>query len=425
MLERIVKTLEKLEIATWRVTRVESHTAELYFIRKRLDMPRIKQLTEYKAEVFRDFEKDGKALRGTMDVMLTSDMTDGEISEKLQEAYAAARYTGNPVYELADPVQAPCVTCTTALAALTPEEAAERMAEAMFSADTAEDAFLNSAELFVTKTNVHILAGNGLDVAYDKATVWGEMVAQCVTPCDVEQYRGFAYDDLNTDALREKALEAIADVRARACTTEMPKSGKYDVLLTGEHIRTVLDYYQDRSGVGMVYPGYSDWKPGSPAQGEEINGEKLNLTLVPTDPFSDEGIPMRRRTLLENGTLKTIHGPTRLCRYLQVEPTGTYEKICCDNGTAPYAGMTEANVLEPISFSDFQMDSMDGHFKGEIRLARLHLGNGRVKYVTGGSINGSLPEGQRDLVFSLERYEDSRYSGPKAMKVRGVMVAGA
>ena len=90
----------------------------------------------------------------------------------------------------------------------------------------------------------------------------------------------------------------------------------------------------------------------------------------------------------------------------------------------PLGEMRKAGVLEPISFSDFQMDYMDGHFKGEIRLALLYKEDGTVEELTGGSINGSLLDVQEHLRFSLEKYEDRSYEGPLAVLIPSVAVAG-
>ena len=76
-----------------------------------------------------------------------------------------------------------------------------------------------------------------------------------------------------------------------------------------------------------------------------------------------------------------------------------------------------------MSFSDFQMDDFSGHFGGEIRLAFLFEG-GKMRPVTGGSVNGSILESQGRMVFSRERYRNEEYEGPFAVRIEGVKVAG-
>ena len=91
-------------------------------------------------------------------------------------------------------------------------------------------------------------------------------------------------------------------------------------LLCGDQLPEVLSYYSERAFAGMIYPHYSDWKAGDMVQ-KTGKGEKLDLDLLATEPFSPEGIPMKDRPLLRRGVLKTIFGTNRFCRYLGVEPT--------------------------------------------------------------------------------------------------------
>ena len=76
-----------------------------------------------------------------------------------------------------------------------------------------------------------------------------------------------------------------------------------------------------------------------------------------------------------------------------------------------------------MTFSDFQLDVMSGHFGGEIRLAYL-IEDGKVTPVTGGSVNGSILEAQKDLTFSTQRYVTAKYDGPYAMRLKDVSIAG-
>ena len=172
----------------------------------------------------------------------------------------------------------------------------------------------------------------------------------------------------------------------------------------------------------MVYARYSTWQRGETVQGETA-GEGVELTLRATAPYSAEGIPMADLPLLHGGRLLAYHGPNRFCRYLEVQPTGSYEKMSCANGSLPFAQLKQGPCLWAVDFSDFQMDAMSGHFGGEIRLAYL-IEDGKVTPVTGGSVNGSILEAQKDLAFSTERYLTARYDGPYALRLRGVSVAG-
>lgn len=419
MITRIQNALNRCGITLWRINETVEETAELFFVKKELDTRRIKDVRKYEVTVFRDVE--GK--RGFTEVELISSMEEPEMDEALKGAYYAAQFAANPTFELANAVKAPMVEAKGELATAPLAESAGKMAKALFAPDTHADAFVNSAEVFVSRKQVHILSSEGTDVSYANARVNGEFVVQCREPEDVELHNQFAYDSLEEAALSAKVDEALSFVRDRAHAQKVLKSGKYDLLLTGDNVAEVLGYYTSRSAAAMVYAHYSTWKPGEDVQGEST-GERLNLKLCATEPYSGEGIPMVDRPLLEGGKLQMYHGANRFCRYLGIEPTGNYEKMSSDNGTIPFEEMKKGPVLWAVTFSDFQMNVMTGTFGGEIRLAYL-IEDGKVTPVTGGSVNGSLLEGQKDLTFSTDRYVSSRYDGPYAVRVKNVNVAGA
>ena len=299
------------------------------------------------------------------------------------------------------------------------------MAAALFREDKADDAFINSAEIFVTRNDVRIITSAGTDVSYTSCRVEGEFVVQCVSPEDVEMYHSFSYDCLAADELAQKAAEAIATVRDRSAAKENPRGGQYTVLLSGNYVRELLGFYADRAEAYYVYPGYSDYSVGAKVQGDAPAGELISITGCAVEPYSEEGIPMTDRAIISDGQVQLIHGSTRFCRYLGTEPTGSYSKISCSNGSLSFEDMKKAGrCLYVVSMSDFQTDSLSGRFGGEIRLAYLYE-DGKVTLLTGGSINGSLLECQQDIAFSTERYSSATYDGPFAVMLKGVNVAGS
>ncbi len=426
MIERIRSALERCGISLWRINERVDETTELFFVKKQLDTRRTKDVRKYEVTVFRDVEaKDGgKPGRGFTSIPVLPSMDGRQLEEELKGAYYAAQFAANPYFDLPDPVQAPMVEEAGELAQAPLARSAGKMARALFGPDVHEDAFVNSAELFVWRVRRRILSSEGTDVSFVNSGVDGEFVVQCREPEDVEIHNQFEYGALAEEALSAKVAEALTFVRDRARAKKVLKSGKYDLILSGNAVMEVLSYYRDRSAAGMVYPKYSTWKPGDDVQGE-TGGERLALTLRALHPYSPEGIPTEEDLpLLEDGKLLAWHGPNRLCRYLGVKPTGNYQKIACGNGTVPFEELKKGPCLWAVTFSDFQMDAMSGHFGGEIRLAYLIEADGTVTPVTGGSVNGSILEAQKDLTFSADRYLTAWYDGPYAVRLSGVSVAG-
>ena len=418
MIDRIRRALAEIGAEHYLIRQSREEASELFFIRARRDMTRIKDVTRVSVTVYRDFEAGGKRMRGESEANLFPGMAEGELRAALQTAYDAAAHVKNPWFELADPATGDAGEQETDLTA-----AANALAAALFQSD-AQDAFVNSAEIFAIRRTVRIATSRGTDARYVRHIFKGEFVAQCVQPTDVELYADFMYDAPDADALERAAGELVRAARDRARATEAPKAGKYALLLTDKYLSTALSLYLEKAAASMVYAKYSNYEIGSSAQGEDVRGERINMTLRAWEPFSDEGIPMRDRELIRDGVLQSLYGSTRFCRYLGIEPTGAYASVRVDNGTVSLEEMKKAPHIRPVAFSDFQMDPFSGYFSGEIRLAYVFDGE-TTRIVTGGSVNGSLFDAQKEFTFSKERYADANYEGPRAALLRNVMVAGA
>lgn len=432
MIELIRNVLKQAEIADYTINEVAQESVECFFIRRNLDLKRRTNLLEYTVTVFCPFEKkgtegasdDGKRMLGSSSVQIYPEMEEDEIAAAIRSAYHAASFVANPWYELVSGTAEAFVPSKGTLAGRSPEENMKEMVQALFAADTQENVFLNSAEIFSKRIVRRIVNARGVDVSYETCEVSGEYVVQCVSPQDVETYHNFSYRDLDTEALRKDVEESLEMTLARARADAAPKAGTYRVILSGEQMGTFFEYYVDRSDSGMIYQKYSGYETGMQVQGDSLKGDALTIILKAVDPYSQEGLPMKDRTLLEDGVLRTIHGNSRFAYYLGIEPTGTYRSVSVPVGHVPLSELESGAYLHVVSFSDFQMDSFTGHFGGEIRLAFLCDGR-TVTPVTGGSINGSIMEVQGNMVFSKERYKNGHYEGPFAVSLEGIQVAGA
>ena len=300
----------------------------------------------------------------------------------------------------------------------------------MFSADGDDcKSFINSAEIFAKKRISRVVNSNGVDAEFVKYNFNGEFVTQAVANGqDVEIHTEFSYNAPEYEQLKAKVSEALKTVYDRAEAIGPAPAGKYDIILTGTNLATVLEYYTSRTQGAMIYAGYSSYKEGCFLQGDnnEIKGERLNITLKATQPYSAEGIAMSDRPLAQDGILKTIHSGARFAHYLGIEATGDYSAFECKCGSENFEDMKKGALYIAV-FSDFQMDSFTGSFGGEIRLAyMLEEKDGKpcIKKYTGGSMNGSIFEAQKSMIFSKERYKDDSYEGPYAVKISGMSVAG-
>lgn len=423
MLDKIKTALKAENIGLWYISEAVSRSAEVFFVRKNMDLKRTADLTDYNVEVFRELERDGEKLLGSSSVPVYTGQSEEEIRASLRKAAYAASFAANPRFELLSGTAEPHVPSASGFAPMGVEEMAKVMGDALFAPDTQSDVFVNSAEIFAVKRSSRVVNSCGVDVSWDTCEVRGEFVIQCPAPQDVETYHGFAYREPDTGALTELVRESLRQTRDRALAVQAPKAGRCTVLLTGEHVAELFGYYVSRSSTGAVYHHYSDFELGKDVQGGDVSGDRLTVELTAAEPYDREGIRLTDRVLMEEGVLRTFHGGVRFSRYLGLEPTGDYRSIRVPTGSTPLAELRALPCLEVVTFSDFQMDPMSGHFAGEIRLAYLHDGE-KVTPVTGGSVNGNLLEAQKTMRMSRERYTSSTYTGPYAVALQDIPVAG-
>ena len=422
-MERYVRLLNECGVGEWFI-RQESRTSnELFFIKKKLDMRRIKDVTDANIAVYKDEEKDGKKLKGRTDIIVSASMSDEEIKKKIEGAKYAAGFSLNKYYELPKAEKSDTVIKESDLNGKPLSDIADAFVKAAYEEDNDKDAFINSLELFVEEIKVKMLGSNGTDVSFVKRQVKGEFVAQCKTPQDVETHRSFSYDTMALKELKKLIADTLTMTKDRATATEMPAKGDYDVLLSDMYVPDIFDLYGSRAHAAYIYPGYSNYEVGKPVQGEDVKGDLINADFLPDNPFNAEGIKMIEREFIKDGILKTLHGDQRLSYYLNIPQIGTYAKVRVKEGKVSFADM-KRDCLHVVNFSDFQVDPLDGSFKGEIRLAYKYDENGNKTCLTGGSVNGNLLKCQNDLMFSKETEKLSNYEGPLAIKFKKVSVSG-
>ena len=423
-MEKIISALRTLGVEQYIITEKHTDSLECFYVKKNLDLTRRADTTFTTVQVFRPFEKDGQKMLGDSEATVRPGMSEAELLAAIRRAWYAAQFVANPWYPLPAGAKEPFRPDQGGFAGKPLAESMKRMTAALFAADTAQDVFLNSAEVFMRRTETRIVTSQGADVGWEQYDVWGEYVCQCPAPVDVETYHQFSYRQPETEALTAAAAHALEMTKARARAETAPRTGTYTLVLDREQMRVLMDYYVDRSGSGMIYQKYSPFRLGDAVQGADVAGDALTVDLAATEPYTDYGAPMADRPLLEQGVLRTVHGGARFAHYLGVEPTGRYRAIRVPTGAAPMAELRAEPCLYAVAFSDFQMDAFSGHFGGELRLGFLYE-NGTVTPVTGGSVNGSILDCQDRMTFSAERYRSADYDGPLAVRIEGVQVAGS
>ncbi|WP_294378953.1 metallopeptidase TldD-related protein [uncultured Clostridium sp.] len=421
MIELILKVLKEIKIDEYIINESKKESVELYLIKKDIDMNRKKHITDYTVTVFKD---NGNDLKGNSKVKIYPSMDEEEIKEVLSDAYYAAGYVKNKFYTLPEGYNGDKVYDNSSISQNTLEETAYKVRDALYKYDNFEKGWINSSEIFVSKTDRRIVTSNNVDASYEKYSIEGEFVTQWVENSDVEIFNMFSYDDLNEEELALKGKEAIMNADYRDKSTDAPLTGKYDVILSESSVHEFFKYYLSNSRSEMIYQKYSKFKKGDSVQGDKaVKGDKLNIELKSSVPFSSEGIVLNNISLIDDGVLKNIYGPYNFSQYLGLKPVGDFDGAVIKGGSVSGQEMFQDGNLKILRFSDFQMDEITGDCFGEIRLALLKQGD-KIIPLTGGSITVNVKDVENDMLLSKETVNDMGSVIPKYIKFKNVEVAG-
>ncbi len=418
MVEQIISILKQQQIDIYCINEIQKESFELFFIKQQLDMTRSKNVKQVKVTIYRDFMEEDVKYRGSVDIFIYPNHTPDEIEQAIIQGYENALFIKNPFFEIPQGIKEDKGVIHSTLSDNSLSENAYKMAEALYQGKGPKDTLVNSSEIYGKKETIRIIHSSDCDISYTKYYLEGEFVVQFKNKLqDVELYQQFSFDELATEELKKQCEDALISVRDRGLATQAPEDiSKYPIILCDDYVREFLGFYLTKTNTAMIYPGYSSYMPGHVIQ-DQPEGEFLNLTMLAKVPFSEEGVEMGTHSLIEKGIVKNVHGKNSFCAYMKVKEIGTYSKLKCENGTMSLEDMKKQPYILIKSFSDFQIDAMDGHFGGEYRLAYFYDGE-TVQIITGGTLSMDIYQAQKNMMFSKETYHTADYEGPRAVLLR-------
>jgi predicted Zn-dependent protease len=434
MHDRLQKLLAEVPgVSAWKVQEQGVEARELFYIRRRLDMQRSKEVRRTVLTVYHDFQERGTRYRGFVTVQIHPTHTDDEIRLQVERSVASARYLRNEPFPLVKPGGEAIPLPAGSFAARGLEEWPGLLSEALFERDTAEEARINSAELFLDRVDTRIFNSLGLDVSWLSYRGYIELIVESEGPAGaVELYEELPFSDFEPEALSREVGRQLSLCRDRARARPCPRLKRCPVLITGEPVPEFFDYYLVQSSAESVYSGLSTARVGDAVQGGNAGGDLLTVILEPylknstaSTPYDGDGFPLKSAHIIERGVLKRYWGPLRFCHYLDVSPTGRIGNLTVSPGSRSAAELRRGRCLEVVQFSDFRTDALTGDFGGEFRLAYYHDGSGEKVPVTGGSLSGNIRDIHSRMYLSAELQTRSGFQGPQTVWLPEVGVAGS
>ena len=435
---KILSALEENNIQNFSLTNVVTSTDELFFEKKNLVLSRNSETEKCEITIYNDFEADGKKMRGSSSFIADSTMSLDDISKKISSAFTTALSVHNPYYKL--PASNSMFTTddneTLISSANTANYSAYDLEEMIYKYDTNSEAFINSCEIFVTTKDYHIINSNGINVSYSDTTYFSEYIVQCKEPNDVEIYQDMKFSSLDSNiehSIKEMITNSLNMVKDRANAipiNSITNAPAYEnIILEGNCVYELFNYYVKRLDASMIYPGYSSFKIGEKVfatskvrnldEQNIINSiindsdieDSINIILNPKKPYSNEGIKLISATLVKDNIAKCITGNSRFSHYLGIPAIGEYSSYKLKCGNTTFDEMCKKPHLRIVNFSDFQMDNFTGQFGGEYRLAYYFDGKTTTP-VTNGSISGNINDLVKSMYLSKESQSFYDYEGP-------------
>ncbi len=303
----------------------------------------------------------------------------------------------------------------------------------------------NSAEIFLSKIKKSMYLSNGL--------IYQNVQSQIYTEAAFSGLRGKHSDEflqtqwaVHQDQLDMKELISYTHQNAgNILNVKPPKTGKYCALIDQSVLMGLFHSCLGQLSASNQYQKLPHKKIGDDFI-PDPKGDLVHLSLDPffdfgadTTAYSADGILQKEIKLIEANNVQNIITTKQYADYLKLDPTPCRGTLRLRPGTRTKEELirSEHKVLEICQFSAMFYNHATCTFSSEIRLAKLHdRDSGKVEFIKGGSLSGSLFENFANVNFSKETAYQMDFSsfgsdsgigegyyGPKYALIRDVSIA--
>ncbi len=425
----IIKSFD--EISDWSVSETKIDQTELYLIFDEIESTRIVKKHTYSIALYIDKEESGIKKRGVGYITFSILLSDEEIRKLISELIFSASLALNPHFELAEKKgnEQKYIACDESIYH-NPEEVIHQMKTEIFDAIAEEDDIrLSSAEIFITCSENEFQTSRGVNNQSKKTLIMLELVMLC----------GGSNNEVESSLIRRERFLDILDVKnlikeyanhaRNNLIAKLPKTGKYDVIFTGEALEEFFNYYISQSAGSSIYYKTSNLKIGDEVI-KGVVGEKLTMSTDPslkgginTVKYDSYGTLLEKYDIIENGKLTNISADMQYGTYIDVVPRGHLSNIVIKNGNSAFEELLTENTFVLSRFSTFSPNGITGAFSGEIR-SGFQMKDGKEVQIKGGSVTGLMNAAMKEVYFSKEIIQMQNYLGPKYIKVCNLDIAG-
>jgi len=454
MLDLLLSTLKTFDGVEYLIKEEKIRRIENYSIKKQSEMAREVEARQLNLTLYVTFTETDEAgeenkFRGSYKTEIHPGTSSGQLHTIIAQGVYAAGFVKNAWYPLVSPADsqasgrgsgsAPGAESAGCKATLKDDLAVlAQLQDAFYVNDCFSSGNLSYSEFYLTRSDVRIINSSGVDVSYSICKVFIETAVHWRNDKneEIEISESYTFSlpaEIKTacDMLKARIADLFTVAEKKSTAQPTPQVGDINILLTGECLVELLNYYPTCSNAQLVYQQLSTFQEGAQVQGKAGgSGDCITLTLDPamdgssdSRPYDDDGLPVVSQRIIEDGKLLKYQGNTRFASYLGITPTGSIKNIHVTGGTASMEDLRSEPHLELVSFSGFQVNPITGDFGSEIRLGYYFDGEKTVP-VTGGSITGNMARVQDTMRMSAQERQYNNYWGPATVSIRGASISG-
>ena len=420
----VKKILESSGLDGWRVNETATQSYELFFVHQKLETVRATDTVTAAVTVYADH--DGK--KGDSSFSLTPAMDETEIRQKIAAAVSRAQLVRNEPYTLPEAAELD-QTMASNMWQEDPKALGQRIAQAVFAADTLPGGSINACEIFLYRDTVRVQNSRGVDKTQRQCRVMIEAIPTFTEGEEsVELYEDYRFTEFDPARVTAEIARRMAEARDRFQAKKPQTPMTINVLLRPQEIRELLEELTYDLNYASVYMHSNLHKIGDDLQ-QGGPGDKLTVTMKAQVPgsersscFDTDGGAFTDACVIKDGVAVQNYGGSRFGQYLGVEkPTGDLPCLRLETGSLSEKEMKAQPYLECASLSGLQLDLYNDYIGGEIRLAYYFDGEKTVP-VTGISMSGKLSQALSSLRLSNSPVTDGSYEGPSLLLMPGVAI---
>lgn len=421
---------KKSNVDEYTITKINTSSTELFFIKEELQMNRGKDITDIEITVYRNFEENGKKYKGSSTTKIAPTMNLEEIETQIDTASLAASFVKNEFYTLEQP--------SKEIAPIIPSkfndgdviENITNLVKDLYEEDNQFGSFINSTEFFISKKEYHFINSNGIDVSYNKFIGEIELITEANGETEsIELFDVLEFSDYVKDSIKLSILEALKFASLRAKAIPMPIVDDIPVILNGIAAKDLWSYYSFNTSAAAKYNHLHNNNVGDNIQGKTL-GDKVTITMKPyienstlSSYYDSFGTFLKDTIIIQDGIIKNMSANRQYADYLKIPCTGGLRNTVIEPGSYTEKELKVAPYLEILKFSAFQSDVMTGNFGGEFRLGIYNDGTTEIP-VTLGSIAANMKDVQGNMYLSKELIKSNNFIGPKFIKFDHIRIAG-